>query len=154
RIRRVVSALDSNRANTQAPEITVRLLSSFTLESIEPALRLGLWNIPACPRLDYAPLNTIEQELLDPNSETYKGSQIANVILWRIDELLPAVYWPYSSPDLSAQVEELLGRIRRMVQAYVKHGSAPLFISTIPMPMAFNNRVLDNQMAAGMAATI
>ena len=57
----------------------------------QPALRLGLQCIPCQPQLRMAPLNTIEQTLLDKGSPVYQKLSLATVVLWRIEELLPEV---------------------------------------------------------------
>jgi FkbH-like protein len=152
KIRRANAALDGAEAGLRGPEVAVNLLASFNLEPIEPALRLGLQCIPCRPQLWTAPLNTIEQTLLDMGSPVYQGSSLATVVLWRIEELLPEVLLPFSSGGadvLKEQVELLWSRMERVCRAHREMGKSPLFVSTFPAPRVVSGLVLTSQLVSG-----
>lgn len=137
KVRRALSAFDQCPVGLQGPEVRIQILSSFQVESIEPALLLGLRCIPSRPTLRIAPLNTIEQELMSSDSPVYKDRNLATVIMWRADELLPDLCYPASSTSASSvphRLSELKARITKMVEVYVKSCSAPLFLATMPLP--------------------
>lgn len=156
-IRRALSALTKCPSAVQGPETALYILSTFTVESIEPALQLGLRCLPCRPALEFAPLNTVEQQLLDPHSALYSKRGLANVILWRADELLPDLRYPFSSgglASLKAKCRKLEERISAMIHAYAAAGSTPLFVSTLPVPPLCSGVVLNSQSAAGVSGAI
>ena len=132
KVRRALGVLEP-----QGPEVAIQMLSTFTLESIEPALQFGLRCIPCQPKLEFAPLNTIEQQIFDPASGIYQRPFLASVIFWRIDELLPDLLHPFSSggpKELKRKAAELMDKMEKMLGVYAGAGSHPLFVSTIMLP--------------------
>jgi FkbH-like protein len=157
KVRRANAALDGAETGRRGPEVTIHLLASFNLEPIEPALRLGLQCIPCRPQLRIAPLNTIEQTLLDSGSPVYQEDSLATVVLWRIEELLPEILLPFSSGGaevLKQQVELLWTRIERVCRAYREMGKSPLFVSTFPAPRVVSGLVLNSQLAPGPMSAV
>jgi FkbH-like protein len=157
KVRRALSAFDLCPPEQQGPEGTIHILSSFNVESIESALRLGLRCIPCRPQLSIAPLDTIEQQLLDRNSAVYQGRKLATVILWRADELLPDLQYPASSAAAqkgSRRGAELQARITKMVETYLEIGSAPLFVATLPLPAALGGALAGSRLRSGVSKTI
>lgn len=157
KVRRASAALDTCPTELLGPPLTLRVLSTFNAESIDSALRLGLRCMPCRPQLKFAPLNTVAQHLLDKNSVVYTEPCDATVILWRIDELLPDLYYPFSSGGLretKRRSEELRDRITDLVTTYLEAGPNPLFISTILLPPHFPSAVLDSQLGGGISSTI
>jgi len=131
KVRRANAALDGAEARLRGPEVAVNLLASFNLEPIEPALRLGLQCIPCRPQLRIAPLNTIEQTLLDKGSPVYQESSLATVVLWRIEELLPEVLLPFSSGGaevLKRQVNFCGRELNGCAAPIGKRGIAPVCV--------------------------
>ena len=158
KVRRALSALEKCPLEEQGPEVTVQILSTFTLESIQPALQLGLRCIPCRPKLEFAPLNTIEQQLFDSGSEVYQRRRcLASVIFWRVEELLPDLYHPCSSggpKELKRKAAELMDRMEKMATVYAETGSHPLFFSTLMLPQSAMGGMLEGQLGAGLSATI
>ena len=153
-IRRALSAL---AACPQGPCARIHLLCSFNVEPVLPALQLGLRCIPCAPELRAAPLDTIEQELLDPASAVYQGQSLATVILWRPEELLPDLFFPASAAPASgpgARAREIIARIQQIVQAAAKHGASPVFVSTLPMPPACGSALQSAALPGGLAQTL
>jgi FkbH-like protein len=107
--------------------------------------------------LRIAPLNTIEQTLLDKGSPVYQESSLATVVLWRIEELLPEVLLPFSSGGaevLKRQVELLWSRIERVCRAHRETGKSPLFVSTFPVPRVLSGLVLNSQLTTGPMSAV
>jgi FkbH-like protein len=139
KVRRALSALNQCPVERQGPEVRVQILASFEIESIEPALRLGLSCIPCRPTLRIAPLNTIEQELLDRNSTASSQPGLAAVVLWRADELVADMFHPFSTGGHRKSAEghlESCRRIATMIEGYLSSSSVPLFFGTLPLPAA------------------
>ena len=152
KVRRALSAFDHCPVGLQGPEVRIQILSSFQIESIEPALLLGLRCIPSRPNLRIAPLNMIEQELMFSDSPVYKDQNLATVIMWRADELLPDLCYPASSATASSvphRLTEFKARMTKMVEVYRKSCSAPLFLSTVPLPSALGGALLGSRLPLG-----
>lgn len=157
KVRRANAVLDGVGSGLRGPEVAVNLLASFNLEPVEPALRLGLQCIPCRPQLRIAPLNTIEQSLLDEGSPVYQESSLATVVLWRIEELLPEVLLPFSSGGaevLKDQMDVLWSRIERVCHAHREMGKSPLFLSTFPAPRVVSGLVLHSQLSHGPLSAV
>jgi len=157
KVRRALTAFESCPVELQGPETTIQILSTFTVEAIEPALCLGLRCVPCRARLAFAPLNTIEQQIFDKGSAVYKEGSLANVILWRTDELLPELYYPFSTggaEEQNARSQELKRRITRMIEVYLQAGPIPLFLSTLPVPPFLSGEVLHSQLRSGVSNSI
>lgn len=155
--RKALSVLSQRPLEEQGPEVTIQMLSTFTLESVQPALELGLRCTPCRPKLEFAPLNTIEQQLFDRTSDVYKRPSLASIIFWRIDELLPDLYHPYSSggpAKIRQKMAGLLDRVEKMAAAYAEAGSGPLFFSTLMLPHTATGGLLDAQLGAGISAAV
>jgi FkbH-like protein len=156
-VRRALSAFDKCPIDQRGPDTTIRILSTFNTESIEPALRLGLGCMPCRASLKFAPIDTVAQQLLDRNSIVYTEPCDATVVLWRLDELLPDLYFSFSTGGLEEQkrkCDELKDRIANVVKAYSHAGSTPLFLSTLLVPPHFAGSVLQSQLGWGVSSLI
>ena len=151
-IRRALASFKSLPLAGQGQEITLGLLSTFNVESMLPALELGLRTIPCRPTFHLAPLDSVEQELLNPGSETYSQNTFANVVLWRLEELLPELFVCGAhgqNGELQSKIDILSRRIQRLLESYARHGSVPLFISTFPFPPSISSPVFASQQFPG-----
>jgi FkbH-like protein len=156
-VQQALSSFETCPADAQGPEALVQVLASFEVESIEPALRLGLRCIPSRPKLRIAPLNTIEQEVFNKTSPVYTEHSLATVVLWRADELMPDLFHPASSaggPQGAFRDSELIARVERMVGAYVESSAVPLFLGTIPLPAALGGAPLGSRPLPELARAI
>lgn len=157
KVRRAIAALERGEIGLQGPEVTVDLLASFSLEPIEPALRLGLQCIPCRPQFRIAPLNTIEQTLLDEGSPIYQEDSLATVVFWRIEELLPEVLFPFSSGGaevLKGQMELLWSRMERVCRVHRETGKSPLFVSTFLAPRVVSGVALNAPLTPGPMSAV
>ena len=142
KVRRALAAFEKCSPEIQGPETPIQVLASFEVPSIEPALRLGLHCIPCRPKLRIAPLNTIEQELLNSGSPVYAEKNSATVVLWRVDELMPEVLHPsWSGKDFSRR-GEIETRVTKMVEFCSENSPVPLFLGTLPLPMSGGRSLL------------
>ena len=154
KVRRALAAFELCAPTEQGPEVSIQILASFELESIAPALCLGLRCIPARAGLRIAPLNTIEQELLEPSSPVYAQPGLATVILWRADELLADQLYPSSASQAVGGVRQLLARIESMVERYLAASSVPLLLGTVPLPAALGGAPLGSRPRPAVAQAI
>jgi FkbH-like protein len=123
----------------QGPPCVIHMLSTFNVASIESALHFGLRTVPCRPELVIAPLDTLEQQIFDERSPLYERPGIATVVFWRAEELLADSFWPLSRSEIGQgqkRIDEVCQRIRDLAEAYLNRGSAPLFLSTLALPMA------------------
>jgi FkbH-like protein len=157
KVRRALSAIAACPPEQQGPEVAIQILASFNLEPVEPALQLGLRCIPCRPEVKLAPLDTIEQQILDPGSTVYQGHNLATVILWRAEELMADLFFPMSATGQEQRKDrgpEIIARIKNLARVYLENGAGPLFVATLPVPPSSGGKILDSQMGGGLAATI
>jgi FkbH-like protein len=155
KVRRALAALTTAPENEQGPEVTLHLLSSFSLAPIESALQLGLRSVPCRPTVHLAPLDTIEQQILDPGSVIYQGRSLATIILWRAEELMPDHFFPLTGAEHAAgHAGKLIARINVLASTFLKRGAGTLYVSTIAPPPVTGGSVLDSQIPDGLIPTI
>jgi FkbH-like protein len=154
KIRRALRLLDELDPEQRGPRLDVELLSTYNLEPILPAIQLSLDCIPSRAKLRLAPLDAIEAQV----SQESKEPAHARIILWRIEEALPDLLYPFTNgfpEQLVASVDQFLERVERVVSLHQKnaHG-VPLFLSTIALPVNFSNVVFAAQDCAGLFASV
>lgn len=69
-----------------APDIRIRLLGSFTLDTLVPHLGLALHGLGICAEITVGPFNQILQECADPQSETAQMGPDMLVVWARLEE--------------------------------------------------------------------
>jgi FkbH-like protein len=156
--RRALGLIEELPDEQRGPPFEIELLATFNLEPVLHTLEFGFACLPSQAELRLAPLNDIEGYIsansVPGNAEAAK----ARVILWRVEELLPEVLFPFSHGfpgQLSLIVDELIERVRRVIALH--HRSAPgmpLLLSTIALPLDFANRVFAAQNSAAAYAAI
>jgi FkbH-like protein len=158
KIRRALRSLQELPPDQRGPLFNVEVLSTFNLEPILPVLQLGLNCIPSRANVRLAPLDDIEGYISRPASASPETSPHARVIIWRVEELVPEILYPFSSgfPDqLTRRVDQLVSRVEGVVSLHRKNASGvPLFVSTIALPVNFANRVSAAQHGAGLFASL
>ena len=143
-VRQALAAFDACSTEMQGPPCVIHMLSTFNVASIESALRFGLRTVPCRPELVIAPLDTLEQQIFDERSPLYERPGIATVVFWRAEELLADFFWPLSRSEIGQgqkRIDEVCQRIRDLAEAYLNRGSAPLFLSTLALPVACGSRI-------------
>ena len=158
KIRRALHLIEELEASQRGPVFRVELLGTYSLEPMQPVLQFALNCIPVRPEVRIGPLDTIEN-WISRTAEVGAGKlPDARVVLWRAEELLPEVLYPYSNgfpESIISRRDQLLGRLEGVVRLHQQKASkVPLFLSTIPQPIHFSNSILASQHRAGLLAVL
>ena len=154
RIRHALRTVEELEATQRGPAFRVELLGTYSLEPLRPVLQLALNCLPSRATLEIGPLDAIETRIAQGALGAEREALDARVVLWRTEELLPEVFYPFSNgfPDgITSRRDQLLGRIEGVVRLHQqKAGEMPLFLSTVPPPVGSSNPVLAAQHRAGL----
>ena len=154
RIRHALRTVEELEATQRGPAFRVELLGTYSLEPLRPVLQLALNCLPSRATLEIGPLDAIETRIAQGALGAEREALDARVVLWRTEELLPEVFYPYSNgfPDgITSRRDQLLGRIEGVVRLHQQAaGEMPLFLSTVPPPVGSSNPVLAAQHRAGL----
>jgi FkbH-like protein len=158
KIHRALRLLEKLGPDQRGPILNIELLGTFNLEPVLPVLQLALDCLPSRANLRLAPLDCIESHISQHAILESQESLHARVVIWRLEELLPAALYPFSSgfPDqLASRVDQVLDRMERVVSLHQKsaHG-VPLFLSTIMVPVYLSNPVFAAQHRAGLFGSV
>lgn len=137
-IRSALHRLDSLSDRERGRTFQLAIASTFTLEPQLDALRLMLASYPSRPGISLTPLGNIEQELLNPKSNSLFQSPDAVLILWRLEELHPRLVAEgqgWSAEARSEALQEIIVRIHHLCTSFSRVATAPLFLSTLPQPL-------------------
>ena len=119
----------------------ITLLSSFTLETLEPFLQVEAYTSAWRVQTTYVQLGRWQNALLEPAAA--KGEQPAAVVLLLHDaELLGA--------DFSTAPDEAVARLQSLLQTWRTGTAAPLFLGLVQAPPAARQAV---QAAANSSQT-
>jgi FkbH-like protein len=154
RIRHALRAVEELEATQRGPAFRVELLGTYSLEPLRPVLQLALNCLPSRATLEIGPLDAIETRIAQGALGAEREALDARMVLWRTEELLPEVFYPFSNgfPDgITSRRDQLLGRIEGVVRLHQQTaGGMPLFLSTVPPPVGSSNPVLAAQHRAGL----
>ena len=154
RIRHALRTVEELEATHRGPAFRVELLGTYSLEPLRPVLQLALNCLPSRATLEIGPLDAIETRIAQGALGAEREALDARVVLWRTEELLPEVFYPFSNgfPDgITSRRDQLLGRIEGVVRLHQQAaGEMPLFLSTVPPPVGSSNPVLAAQHRAGL----
>ena len=154
RIRHALRTVEELEATQRGPAFRVELLGTYSLEPLRPVLQLALNCLPSRATLEIGPLDAIETRIAQGALGAEREALDARVVLWRTEELLPEVFYPFSNgfPDgITSRRDQLLGRIEGVVRLHQQTaGEMPLFLSTVPPPVGSSNPVLAAQHRAGL----
>jgi FkbH-like protein len=104
------------------------------------------------------PLNDIEGQITRSCSTNSSYGLDARVVVWRLEEALPEVLYPFTCgfpEEVVARVDQLLERVERLVSVHQRlSAGVPLFISTIAIPVYSANSILAAQHSAGLFGSI
>lgn len=141
--------------NRPEPDMAVGLAGSITLEPLEPFLGAHLLGKGFRPEIITGPFNQIHQACLDYKSVLGREKLQAIVIVWRIEDMFPALLARCldnpadAMPTLLSEIRGLVDAIARLRKAF--HGT--IVVSTPPYPSMPGYEPLDmGQAAAGMTA--
>jgi FkbH-like protein len=158
KVRRALSLVNELPEKLRGPRFEVELLATYNLEPVLPSLELALDCLPSQARVQLAPLNDIEGYISNKNEPEASRAARARVVLWRAEELLPGIFFPFSNgfpEEYTRAVDELVERIQGVVKLHERHApGVPLFLSTVPLPLNFANRIFAAQHSAATCASI
>jgi FkbH-like protein len=156
--RHALRLLEELGPDHRGPVLDVEILSTYNLEPLLPVLQLAMNCLPSQARLRLGPLDNIEAHIAQPGSSGSPAVSDARIIIWRVEEVLPEVLYPFSHdfPDgLSARVDQLLDRIERVVALHRRNAPGiPLFLSTMALPVNLANPVSAAQHREGPFASM
>ena len=154
RIRHALRTVEELEATQRGPAFRVELLGTYSLEPLRPVLQLALNCLPSRATLEIGPLDAIETRIAQGALGAEREALDARVVLWRTEELLPEVFYPFSNgfPDgITSRRDQLLGRIEGVVRLHQQTAAEmPLFLSTVPPPVGSSSPVLAAQHRAGL----
>lgn len=136
-IRNAVTAIESLPRELRGRGFRLAIVRTFTLEAQIEALKLALAAIPCDPTIVLGELENIEPVVLDPASLVMAAGPDAVLVLWRLEELAPQLaFAPAAMGEAQRKlaVSALIERVNRLGEGYREWGSAPLFLSTLPLP--------------------
>jgi FkbH-like protein len=132
--------------------LRVAILRSYTVEPIDPVLRLRLVLDGFEPDVWIGGYNQYPQEVLDPSSGLHAFRPDLVLLLARVEELLPAFVEDYANrsyaewePDVARAAEELGGLARRVSEQL----SATVIVQGMSLAAAPFFGVFDTQRADG-----
>lgn len=149
RLTAIREALGAVRALPQAQQgrtFKLGICRTFTIETQLDAMNLGLATLPCRPEIIVGNLENIEQSLLDVESQMLQATPDALLVLWRLEELHPRLVFEHdgmSAGEREQAVTAVINRIESLCAEYAKMARAPLFLSTLPEQMAFDQAVSD-----------
>ncbi len=132
--RSAVSAITSLSIEQQGQDFKLGICRTFTVETQLDSLNLALSTLPCRPKIMLGNLGNIEQILLDSNSQMLQAFPDALLVLWRLDELHPRLLFEYDGMSIverESAITSIINRIKNLCTEY--NGTAPLFLSTLPM---------------------
>lgn len=154
-VRKALRLVEKVDQAERGPSFNIELLSTFNLEPAMPVLTLALACIPTQPAIRLAPLDTLESSI---SQRPYDFALQARVLIWRVEEILPEIFYPvtYGFPEKIPEVlQRVLERIERLVHLHRQAaGGVPLFLSTLPWPTTFANPLFAAQKEQGFFTLI
>jgi FkbH-like protein len=94
---------------------------------------------------------------MNRDSCIYKEASLATIVLWRVDELIPDLLFPTYTADANKRPPDLatvVARIAKIVDAYLKASSVPLFLATLPLPAALGATPCGGRLHHGISKAI
>ena len=133
------------------------IVRTFTIETQLDAISLALATLPCQPEILVGPLESLEQTLLDPESNVLRARPDAVLALWRIEELHPYLAYETSGipPDQRAgAAEAVIARITNLCRRFIATSPVPLFICTLPMPANLAGQPADSHDPNGLRSIV
>ena len=149
RIAAIRDALREVRSLPQAQQgrlFRLGICRTFTIDAQLEALTLGLATLPCRPTIMVGDMENIEQVLMDPESQILQAAPDALLVLWRLEELHPRLFFEHDGMSAEARelaVNDVVSRIENLCSVYRTVSVAPLFLSTLPEQMVGGPAVSD-----------
>ena len=121
-------------------QLRLAICPTFTLEPQKNALQTALeQNVVDSVEIQIADIDTVEAELLNPESQTYQFKPDVILILWRFEDIASDLLFNahgLETKKREAIYHQMIDRLDAIAKAY--KGAAPLFLSTMPLPTPVN----------------
>lgn len=141
-IRNALDSIASLPVDKRGPEFKIGICRTFTIETHIDAFNLGLATLPCRPNIFVGELENIEQILLDSNSQLLQNQPDVILVLWRLEELHPRLFYEYNGMnevERDSAISSIINRIENICKGYGTYNNAPLFLSTIPENISYND---------------
>jgi FkbH-like protein len=144
-------------ATTGGTPLRVAVLRSYTLEPIEPVLRLRLLLEGYRPSLWFGGFNQYAQEILDPQSTLYAGGPDLVLMMVRIEEVMPDFVDDFparSGSEWEQQVARKAHELARLAGQVAAASSAQVIVQNMTLSRAGYFGVFDAQHAGSQAQLV
>lgn len=151
--RKAAQAIADLPREEQGRPFKLALCGTFTIQPLAEFVRLALAVLPTQPTLLFGDLDNIEQQLLDSESDIHAAHPDAIVVLWRLEEIAPALLerpWALSNAERQAAAEAVEERLTFLVKSYAERFSVPLYISSLPRSATPGRRFVDTHAQNGI----
>ncbi len=138
-VRSALAAVEALTPELRGRSFKLAILRTFTLEAQVDCISLALCAIPCRPSIVLGDLENVEQVLLDPSSQIMAANPDALLLLWRLEELAPEIVFAPHNLNIEERlrlIEAVVERVATLCDSYRRQDSAPLFVSTLPIPPA------------------
>jgi len=155
KIRHSLHEIQSLNKKLRGESFRLGIVRTFTIETQSDALNLAISLLGCNSKIKISDLNNIEQELLNPSSNLLMWKPDAILVLWRLEELIPLLTTNPKNFSIEENINHLdtvKKRISSLITGYFENYSAPLFLSTLPIPKVFD--LLDIHNANGYRIAI
>ena len=104
--------------NKNYKKINVSFLSNYTIELIEPFIKIELIRRNLNPKIYFAPYDQVEQEIYNRNSTIYKEKNDLIVLALTLENLLPDLFIDlvYNNKKLQKNIIEIKKRVFNLVK--------------------------------------
>lgn len=108
------------------------VVSTFTISPLLASIDLALTTLDVMPKLIAADPDTLEDSLLNPTSAVREAEPDALLVLWRLEDLAPALRMAKSGEEFRRHLEAADDRLNTLIRQATQAINAPLFFSTLP----------------------
>lgn len=118
--------------------LKIAILRSYTVEMIEPVLRLRLLLQGYNPEFLFGDYNQFAQEILDPSSALYRFKPDVILIMVRIEELLPNFIEEFGGKtfqEWESVIQETVQQLCTLVETIEKNLSSQILFQNIVPPI-------------------
>jgi len=135
-VKRALSSIQQHEEDgAQDRVFKLGIASTFVLDHSFDVIRLASHSLGTSLEIESADFDNIEQAILDPSSVLHEFKPSALLIVWRLEDLCPNLFFEYarySSKERESLLNDVVARIKGICDQYLLQFHIPLFVSTIP----------------------